>query len=63
VERHATSRRRGVTVNVGVATFPGDANDPASLGTRAEMALLRAKDTPPARTGTDPVPVRGPVVH
>jgi diguanylate cyclase (GGDEF)-like protein len=63
VERHATSRRRPITVNVGVATFPGDASDPASLGTRAEMALLRAKETPPARTGTDADPVSDPVVH
>jgi len=63
VERHATSRRRGVTVNVGVATFPADANDSASLGTRAEMALLRAKDAPVARTGTDSGSIVDPVVH
>ena len=63
VERHSTSRRRGVTVNVGVATFPHDANDSASLGTRAEMALLRAKDAPPARTGTDPGSITEPAVH
>jgi diguanylate cyclase (GGDEF)-like protein len=63
VERHATSRRRGVTVNVGVASFPADANDPASLGTRAEMALLRAKDAPTARTGTDSGSMGEPAVH
>jgi diguanylate cyclase (GGDEF)-like protein len=63
VERHATARRRGVTVNIGVATFPADANDSASLGTRAEMALLRAKETPVARTGTDPGSIVDPVVH
>ena len=63
VERHGTARRRGVTVNVGVATVPADANDSASLGTRAEMALLRAKDAPPARTGTDPGPMGEPAVH
>ncbi len=57
VERQATSRRRGVTVNVGVATFPADANDPATLGTRAEMALLRAKDAP----GTGAVSATGAV--
>jgi diguanylate cyclase (GGDEF)-like protein len=63
VERHATSRRRGVTVNVGIATFPHDADDSASLGTRAEMALLRAKEAPTSRTGTDPGPLGEPVVH
>jgi len=63
VERHATARRRGVTVNVGVATFPADAIDSASLGTRAEMALLRAKETPVTRTGTDPGSIVDPVVH
>ncbi|HEU4335256.1 MAG TPA: sensor domain-containing diguanylate cyclase [Candidatus Eisenbacteria bacterium] len=45
VERHATSRRRGITVNVGVATFPADAGDSASLSTRAEAALLRRTET------------------
>ncbi len=63
VERHATSRRRGVTVNVGVATYPHDASDSVSLGTRAEMALLRAKAAPPARTGTDAGPMDEPSVH
>jgi len=63
VERHATSRRRGVTVNVGVASFPADAKDSASLGTRAEMALLRAKDAPTARTGTDSGSMGEPAVH
>jgi diguanylate cyclase (GGDEF)-like protein len=63
VERHATSRRRGVTVNVGVATFPADANDSASLGTRAEMALLRAKEAPTARTGTDAGSMGEPALH
>lgn len=63
VERQASSRRRGVTVNVGVASFPADGNDSAaSLGTRAEMALLRAKDTPVVRTGTDPT-LGEPAVH
>ena len=64
VERHAASRRRGVTVNVGVATFPQhDADDSATLGTRAEMALLRAKEAPAARTGTDAGSRGEPAVH
>jgi diguanylate cyclase (GGDEF)-like protein len=43
VERQATARRRKVTVNIGVASFPADAQDPSSLNTRAERALLQAK--------------------
>ena len=43
VEKHAGSKRRRFTVNIGVATFPADASDPGSLNTRAERALLQAK--------------------
>ena len=43
VEKQATARRRKVTVNIGVASFPADAQDPSSLNTRAERALLQAK--------------------
>lgn len=43
VEKQASARRRKVTVNIGVATFPMDAQDPSSLNTRAERALLQAK--------------------
>jgi len=46
-----------------VATYPGDASDPASLGTRAEMELLRAKDTPAARTGTDTKSANDTIIH
>jgi diguanylate cyclase (GGDEF)-like protein len=43
VEKQATARRRKITVSIGVATFPVDAQDPGSLNTRAERALLAAK--------------------
>jgi diguanylate cyclase (GGDEF)-like protein len=43
VEKQATARRRKVTVNIGVASFPADGQDPSSLNTRAERALLQAK--------------------
>jgi diguanylate cyclase (GGDEF)-like protein len=51
VEKQATARRRKVTVNIGVASFPADAQDPGSLNTRAERALLQAKQ------GDKPAPV------
>lgn len=43
VEKHAGNKRRRFTVNIGIATFPADASDPMSLNTRAERALLQAK--------------------
>jgi len=43
VEKHAGAKRRRFTVNIGIATFPADASDPMSLNTRAERALLQAK--------------------
>ena len=43
MEKHAGTKRRRFTVNIGVATFPADASDPMSLNTRAERALLQAK--------------------
>jgi diguanylate cyclase (GGDEF)-like protein len=43
VEKHAGTKRRRFTVNIGIATFPADAGDPGSLNTRAERALLQAK--------------------
>jgi diguanylate cyclase len=48
VERQATARRRKVTVNIGVASYPADAHDSSSLNTRAERALLQAKAEKPA---------------
>jgi diguanylate cyclase (GGDEF)-like protein len=56
VEKQATARRRKIVVNIGVATFPGDAQDPSSLNTRAERALLQAKQgdsVPPVPTPFD----------
>jgi diguanylate cyclase (GGDEF)-like protein len=43
VEKQATARRKKITVSIGVATFPADAQDPGALNTRAERALLAAK--------------------
>lgn len=43
VEKHATTRRKKITVAIGIATFPADASDPNTLNTRAERALLQAK--------------------
>ena len=43
VEKHAGNKRRRFTVNIGIATFPAEASDPMSLNTRAERALLQAK--------------------
>ncbi|MGE5175766.1 MAG: GGDEF domain-containing protein [Hyphomicrobiales bacterium] len=54
VEKHAIARRRKITVSVGIATFPADASDPTSLNTRAERALLQAKQGPPAGETTKP---------
>lgn len=51
VEKQATARRRKITVSIGVATFPVDAQDAGSLNTRAERALLAAK-----RDGGSPGP-------
>jgi diguanylate cyclase (GGDEF)-like protein len=46
VEKQATARRRKITVSIGVATFPVDAQDPGALNTRAERALLASKRGP-----------------
>ena len=54
VEKHAGTKRRRFTVNIGVATFPADASDPMSLNTRAERALLQAKQGDKAVGGENP---------
>jgi diguanylate cyclase (GGDEF)-like protein len=56
VVRQATARRRKITVSIGVATFPADANDPSSLNTRAERALLQSKQ---GEKGVAPVAALG----
>ena len=43
VEQQAQPRRRKLTVHVGVATYPVDANDSTSLNVRAESAVTAAK--------------------
>ena len=55
VEKQATARRRKITVSIGVATFPADAQDSGALNTRAERALLAAK------RGEKPVAAPGPL--
>jgi len=52
VEKQATARRRKITVSIGVATFPVDAQDPSALNTRAERAVLAAR----ASTSGAPAP-------
>ena len=60
VEKQATARRRKITVSIGVATFPVDAQDSGSLNTRAERALLAAKRGV-AETAAIPAGTRGPL--
>jgi diguanylate cyclase (GGDEF)-like protein len=43
VEAHLFPRRKKLTVSVGVATYPGDAEDPMSLLVRADQALYQAR--------------------
>ncbi|HYJ33117.1 MAG TPA: sensor domain-containing diguanylate cyclase [Candidatus Binatia bacterium] len=59
VEKQATARRRKITVSIGVATFPVDAQDSGSLNTRAERALLAAKRVVAEAAG--PAGTRGPL--
>jgi GGDEF domain-containing protein len=60
VEKQATARRRKITVSIGVATFPVDAQDSGALNTRAERALLAAKRGV-AETAAVPAGTRGPL--
>lgn len=55
VEKHATARRKKITVNIGIATFPADASDPNSLNTRAERSLLQAKQSAPPNGAASPL--------
>jgi diguanylate cyclase (GGDEF)-like protein len=43
VEGHSFPRRKKLTVSVGVATFPADAEDPMALLVRADRALFEAR--------------------
>jgi diguanylate cyclase (GGDEF)-like protein len=45
VEQQFQPRRRKLTVHVGVATYPVDANDSTTLNVRAESAVTAAKQT------------------
>jgi diguanylate cyclase (GGDEF)-like protein len=46
VEGHLFPRRKKLTVSVGVATYPGDAEDPMTLLVRADQALYQARRAP-----------------
>jgi diguanylate cyclase (GGDEF)-like protein len=46
VEAHLFPRRKKLTVSVGVATYPADAEDPMSLLVRADQALYQARRSP-----------------
>lgn len=52
VESHSFPRRKRLTVSVGIATFPSDANDSISLLVRADQALDQSR-----RDALKPVPV------
>ena len=63
VEKQATARRKKITVSIGVATFPADAQDPGALNTRAERALLAAKQGGVPGTPVTPPPFDEAAVH
>jgi diguanylate cyclase (GGDEF)-like protein len=46
VESHLFPRRKKLTVSVGVATYPGDAEDPMTLLVRADQALFQSRQAP-----------------
>jgi diguanylate cyclase (GGDEF)-like protein len=46
VEAHLFPRRKKLTVSVGVATYPADAEDPMTLLVRADQALYQARRVP-----------------
>ena len=48
VEGHLFPRRKKLTVSVGVATYPGDAEEPVALLLRADQALYQARRSPRA---------------
>ncbi|HMI31970.1 MAG TPA: sensor domain-containing diguanylate cyclase [Candidatus Limnocylindrales bacterium] len=47
VEAHSFPRRKRLTVSVGIATFPIDANDSVALLVRADQALFQSRNDPP----------------
>jgi len=47
VEAHSFPRRKRITVSVGIATFPADANDPVALLVRADQSLYQSRHAPP----------------
>src|SRR2546425_7939584 len=47
VESHSFPRRKRITVSVGIATFPVDANDSVALLVRADQALFQSRSDPP----------------
>jgi diguanylate cyclase (GGDEF)-like protein len=55
VEAHSFPRRKRLTVSVGIATFPADANDSTALLTRADQSLGRSRL--PGKAEPKPAPV------
>ena len=47
VESHSFPRRKRLTVSVGIASFPLDANDSTALLVRADQALYQSRHDPP----------------
>jgi diguanylate cyclase (GGDEF)-like protein len=47
VESHSFPRRKRLTVSVGIATFPADANDSTALLVRADQSLYQSRHVPP----------------
>ena len=56
VESHSFPRRKRLTVSVGIATFPADANDSTALLVRADQSLYQSRHVPP-KAMTEPSPV------
>jgi len=59
VESHSFPRRKRLTVSVGIATFPADANDSTALLVRADQSLYQSRHVP-AKAVAAPAPVFDP---
>ena len=57
VESHSFPRRKRLTVSVGIATFPADANDSVALLVRADQSLYQSRHQP---TKPSPTPAFDP---
>ncbi len=55
VEAHSFPRRKRLTVSVGIATFPADANDSVALLVRADQSLYQSRRVV-SKAGAEPQP-------